>query len=284
MLAKRLLCLLFGSAWLGLVAAADEVNIQLCAKWPVQLPYEYKDDPLQVTGLRLGLIDAVSDQVKGVDIVIGLSFVMDRQEKNDGERGDVAGVQLTGAVSTIVGDMQGLQVTGFAADDWANATGVVASGLANCVAGTTKGIQLAGIVAMTGGDFFSGIAADEGDEDADTDDAEAEQSDEAADEEEQARNVNPDLGDGSLVGLQFGGVLAAVRSDLMGVSVGAMNWVRGRVKGVQLGIYSICESRVTGLQIGLINWCAELSGAQIGLINISRNHRLPVWPMLNIRF
>ena len=57
----------------------------------------------------------------------------------------------------------------------------------------------------------------------------------------------------------------------------------GDVTGMQLAAVVNVASRVRGVQFGLINWCDNLSGFQIGLLNFSTKHRFPLVPFINIR-
>ena len=77
---------------------------------------------------------------------------------------------------------------------------------------------------------------------------------------------------GTLHGLQF----SAISNIAMGVNLGTQaslvaNVSTGRMRGVQMGGYNYADT-VHGLQLGIVNVCvANPKGAQIGLVNYSRD-------------
>ena len=293
MLSRPLTCLCLAWVCLAASASGDEVNLQLSAKWPIQLPYEFEDDPLRVRGVRLGLLTAVTDRVRGLDLVLGLSYVMDRAGKDDGLRGNLTALQLTGGVSMVSGEVEGMQLTGFAADVCSDLSGVQLSGIGSFVGGNLKGVQAASFAAMAGGALWDDV----NEEAEDTEESSDTEAEDVSDEPPAVAPVETDHGD--MVGMQLGGAIAYVQGNLTGLSIGGTSLVAGNTGGVQFGLgLSLCGRdvagvqiggitwcrRMTGLQVGLLNWCWQLHGVQIGLINISRSHRLPAWPLINIRF
>lgn len=81
---------------------------------------------------------------------------------------------------------------------------------------------------------------------------------------------------GDFVGL--GGLFTLynhVGGTTTGVQWGVVNYTEGEVIGWQSGWFNINSAKVTGLQTGLVNWndtySADLSGVQLGFINIAKH-------------
>lgn len=71
--------------------------------------------------------------------------------------------------------------------------------------------------------------------------------------------------------------------DMTGLSVaGMINVTKGNVRGCQVGLINMVEKDVVGVQIGMINGARNLSGVQIGIINVNSGGTVPFFPVINV--
>lgn len=140
-------------------------------------------------------------------------------------------------------------------------------GVSNLNSDETRGLQIAGIANITGGNAFSGLTAKEID-----------------------KKLNSGF-EANLTGIQISGISNVVISNVSGVQItGLSNVVKGALMGVQIagignvvrkysfgfqlaGLWNSAVQSVDGTQIsGLLNYTGgQLHGVQISLINLSEN-------------
>ena len=77
----------------------------------------------------------------------------------------------------------------------------------------------------------------------------------------------------SAKGISISGILS-YNQKINGLAVGLINHV-DFLKGAQFGIYNNCNTEMTGIQIGLINISEKTRGLQIGLLNINKKRAMP---------
>ena len=71
--------------------------------------------------------------------------------------------------------------------------------------------------------------------------------------------------------------------DLTGLSISCLlNITKGSVKGCQIGLINMVEKDVVGVQIGMINGAANLTGMQIGVLNVNSGGAVPFFPVINV--
>jgi hypothetical protein len=90
------------------------------------------------------------------------------------------------------------------------------------------------------------------------------------------------IDDGPLYGLQAAGVFNVLNGPLAGAqAAGVFNRARN-VSGAQVGLVNVCEE-LRGTQVGLVNIATgEARGVQVGLVNVSRRQRGVPVGLLNI--
>ena len=271
-------------------------------------PAQLVPDTYDVRGLRMGLLFTRNRNLCGVDL--GPSVNLAERVRGaqivglaSWTKADAAGLQLVGGICGVEGPFTGIQMAGLmsGAADVAGAQVAVGSSIA---AGDMAGLQIGLIGCGTTGDVTGVQIGGQGSM------------------AESVVGVQTGLGclAGDVTGLQLGGLavggklrgfqIAALFSgsrrtsgaqiaglatfasdDVTGVQTSlAFNWVaaqatgRGRVVGGQVaGVLNRAEA-LKGFQFGLVNYCGRLSGIQLGLINVSREHWLPLVPLINIRF
>ena len=85
-------------------------------------------------------------------------------------------------------------------------------------------------------------------------------------------------------GIQLAGCLNLNLGDIDGIQIAGLANSGGEVRGIQIaGLLNVAQS-VRGIQIGLINVTQELSGLQIGLVNYIRESLVPILPIINLKF
>ena len=170
--------------------------------------------------------------------------------------GDAKAVQITGIYSQIYGKASGIHLTGAATYVMGDASGVHVSGLANIARGRMSGIEWAGLVNMAG-KGLSGIQATTlfNLADGDARGAQLSGAANAAGGSFDGWQVAPGFNyvNGRLVGLQFGGVNVAVRSE-----------------GTQIGVANFTTT-AKGLQMGAFNSATEQEGVPFGMVNLAKN-------------
>jgi len=85
-------------------------------------------------------------------------------------------------------------------------------------------------------------------------------------------------------GIEIAGCLNLNLGDIDGIQIAGLANTGNEVRGIQIaGLYNGADS-VRGIQIGLINVTQKLSGLQIGLINYIRESPVPILPIINLKF
>lgn len=97
----------------------------------------------------------------------------------------------------------------------------------------------------------------------------------------QAALVANVVGGGGL-GLQVAPV-NCVLGDYAGLQIGAANYVKS-LQGLQIGALFNRADYVEGAQIGLINVTRQMIGVQLGLVNVVQDNDLPFLPIFNCSF
>ncbi len=189
-------------------------------------------------------------------------------------------------------NLNGFELGGLANTEAQTMSGFQAAGLANLVRGRVDGVQLAGLGNM-GGDtrFFQGAGV----LNYVTGNFEGYQASgvgnivmEGTSGAQTAGLFNYDRGDvtgftmasvtclvyGGLNGAQVSGCYNLTMEDSTGAQVtGGFNYSRTFFKGAQVGAIGNYSRELSGVQIGLINISDSVIGAQIGLVNIAGNVR-----------
>jgi len=87
-----------------------------------------------------------------------------------------------------------------------------------------------------------------------------------------------------LNGVQIGGFNNITDNELNGLQVSLVLNLAGHGSGVQLGGWNDSKTSFCGMQLGLINTADDLSGVQIGLINLNKSAWLSLTPFINFNF
>ncbi len=87
----------------------------------------------------------------------------------------------------------------------------------------------------------------------------------------------------NMEGLQLG-VANVARKDLSGAQVGAVNYVNGNMTGAQVGVINTVGGIASGVQIGAFNAAQNLTGVQIGILNINAESKWPMMVLVNANF
>lgn len=86
---------------------------------------------------------------------------------------------------------------------------------------------------------------------------------------------------GDADGFNFAGLVNYTDKNSSGCVIGLIySVVRHRITGFQAGLV-VKARQVSGVQFSLLNYCEDLDGFQIGLINIHNNGMLPFTILLN---
>lgn len=86
---------------------------------------------------------------------------------------------------------------------------------------------------------------------------------------------------GDADGFNFAGLVNYTDKNSYGCVIGMIySVVRHRITGFQAGL-AVKAKQVSGVQLALFNYCEDLDGFQIGLININNNGILPFTILLN---
>lgn len=144
-----------------------------------------------------------------------------------GQTDTLRGFQLNLLASAVKNEMRGVQLGGLMALSGGNAYGVQLSAM-NSVGNSVRGVQLSGITSL-------------------------------------ARSIN---------GLQLSGINNISLSPFRGIQVAAItNISMGVKRGIQMAaVGNISSSYMRGLQIGTYNYADTLNGSQIGLFNVAIRH------------
>ena len=84
-------------------------------------------------------------------------------------------------------------------------------------------------------------------------------------------------------GWQFAAVNVNM-ADTIGASWSAINYARGNLTGAQIGLFNSIGGSASGFQLGVFNAAADLTGVQIGVLNLNVASSLPIMAVLNARF
>ena len=153
-----------------------------------------------------------------------------------GKIGGLNGVEVSGLVGLVEGDVNGVQIAGIG-NGAGNMKGIQVGGLFSA-SGNMSGIQLGGLFSAAGdmqgiqtGGLFS--AAD------------------------------------NMQGIQIGGLFGAA-ADVKGIQIGGLFGAADNVQGIQLGGLFNAADDIDGLQIsGIFNFSNTLRGIQIGLVSVN---------------
>ena len=90
---------------------------------------------------------------------------------------------------------------------------------------------------------------------------------------------------GKFIGFNISGIVNFSKGKEYGASIaGIYNQAEGNVTGLHLaGIFAKAK-KVTGLQFSLINYSEDLTGVQLGLINICKNSSIPFMFFINAKY
>lgn len=84
-------------------------------------------------------------------------------------------------------------------------------------------------------------------------------------------------------GFSFAGIVNYTDRDSTGCNIGGIyNEVRRKMTGFQAALATAKANQVSGVQFSLINYCEDLNGVQLGLINIYNNGIIPFTILFNI--
>ena len=91
--------------------------------------------------------------------------------------------------------------------------------------------------------------------------------------------------EGRTFGLNIGGLANFSKGNEYGLSIGGLyNQANGKITGVQLSGGVAKAKHVRGLQFALINYCDDLTGVQIGLLNICAKGSVPFMLLINAKY
>ena len=264
-------------AALCLLPASLAIVAPGCSWTPVQVAVL---DPMQVAppeddvyGVRVNLIYGRNANVYGLDVGVWNEVVQSEgalttlwQEADTESDGRAAGLRL--GIYDVTREMWGAQI----------------GGMISMARADMKGIQLAGV--MSGAGEARGI-----------------QCSLFANVARKAEGMQLGIGmmnmAGALQGLQVG-PCENTADKMQGLQVGWFINGANRAQGGQVAPLNLCLKRpagrlpagratittdqgyAQGVQIGLVNYSYEMSGPQIGLINIIRKGPIPFFPGLNI--
>lgn len=194
------------------------------------------------------------------------------------------GLQISGLLNAVTGDVEGLQISGGANVNARNTTGIQLAGLTNQSFMNMYGAQVSTVLNYTGkhmrglqlaGLINSSIETTKG---------------------LQVAGLINYAGE-SMTGIQLTAGLNVANEELFGMQIGLINYARtikgpyswplGGGYGVQIGLINFARN-MDGLQLGLINFAGQSHGAHIGLINIFSNQgrtnqrSKPAFGLLNI--
>jgi len=168
----------------------------------------------------------------------------------------VRGGQIGGLFNIVQDGLHGLQIAGLANGAKAGGFGIQVSALGNETEGDYAGVQISGC-GNVGRGSYSGLrlAAIIGNE-----------------------------SHGDMTGFGYG-TIGNVSANLTGGQLGVIfNCAKGDADGVQVSVCNVATRSVRGLQVGVVNFCRQMSGVQIGGINIIWEGKLPVFFGMNANF
>ena len=178
---------------------------------------------------------------------------------------DVCGLDL-GVVGANRGETVGLQMNGFNYNDGIF-RGVQLGALGSFTVKSSYGVQLAGLINW-GIDDNAGLEA-------------GLLNFSVAYTGAQIGFLNWDSGLAEGFGLGF---INSAQTDAEGGFVGCFNYCKGNLHGCQLGVFNMAFGHSEGVQIGVFNAAEDHNGAQIGLLNLNANGKLPLMAVVNVNF
>lgn len=91
--------------------------------------------------------------------------------------------------------------------------------------------------------------------------------------------------EGRTFGLNIGGIANFSEGNEYGLSIGGLyNQANGKITGAQISGGISKAKHVRGLQFALINYCDDLTGVQIGLLNICAKGSVPFMLLINAKY
>jgi hypothetical protein len=161
---------------------------------------------------------------------------------------NIQGVQASGFMGSITGDLRGCQAAGFMNTSNGSVSGAQAAGFMNVSSANDllSGVQAAGFMNTANGDL-KGVQA--------------------------AGFLNETKGD--IVGVQAAGFLNDAKGSVSGIQAsGFLNNMDGEMNGAQTaGFLNVAHGSSKGAQIsGFLNIAGDIDGAQIGVINVAKSN------------
>ena len=162
-----------------------------------------------------------------------------------GLNGGVNGVEIGGLLNTNVGDVFGFQVAGIANVTKGSSDGIIASGIANVVKDSSRALMFSGVANVVGGGAYGIYSAGI------------------------TNTIN-----GSFTGIQTAGISNFTNGNSYGFQgAGISNTNAGNFVGLQTaGITNVNTGNLIGAQFSLINMARNVTGLQVGLINIANKY------------
>jgi hypothetical protein len=266
-----------------------------------------------VHGIQLGVLGVAAEKnLVGLSVgLLGVGSGKDVVGVNIGGLGAGAGENLKGLNIGGLGvgageDLTGINIGGFGAGAGENLTGINFGGFGVGAGENLTGINIGGFGVGGGGDVkglnIGGLGAGAG-------------------ENMIGLNIGG-LGVGAgenLIGINIGGLGAGAGEKLVGLTIGGLGAGSERIQGLTIGglgvggevlegaqlavgtvivprggrmigfslsAFNYIRGKQTGLSIGIVNYCWQLKGVQIGLVNIVRDNPryLKVLPLINANF
>ncbi|MEO0554186.1 MAG: hypothetical protein AAF149_13345 [Bacteroidota bacterium] len=195
---------------------------------------------LEIAGIsNSNILSGSGIQIAGIANVVGtnsfvnLTISEERERmKQELDKPMMHGIQLSGLVNLVRGDVSGIQITGGFNQSYGSMTGFELAGLGNVIYGNLIGAQLSGLF-NNASRSVSGMQI----------------------------SVLGNVTRGPLGGTQIG--FYNKNQGMSGKNINPPT----KARSLQLGLFNFSKT-MGGTQIGLLNVAKEMSGTQIGLINI----------------
>jgi len=207
------------------------------AQHPVNFSFFYplstNRDPMVETHFRLGILYGRVGAIHGVD----LSGVVGRIH------GEMSGFQVTGVATVNGGEFRGASVTGLLHYGGGDARGVQLSGLVNYGRGMFRGFQYASLFNYAEKDFV-GV---------------------------QLTSMY-NLANADARYAQIASIVNIVSGSFRGLQAsGGINYVQEEARGLQAGLFDYAHT-IHGAQIALLNVAGTAHAAQLGAVNVARKN------------
>ncbi|MEM9858665.1 MAG: hypothetical protein AAF843_14995, partial [Bacteroidota bacterium] len=201
---------------------------------------------LEIAGIsNTNMLTSSGFQIAGIANVVGansfvnLTISEERERmKQELDKPMMHGIQFSGLVNLVRGDVSGIQITGGFNQSYGSMIGFAWAGLGNVIYGDLTGVQFSGLFNIASRSV-AGMQI----------------------------SLLGNVTRGPLGGMQIG--LYNKNSKM----IGRKTQPRTGVRSLQLGLVNLSKT-MHGMQIGLINVAREMAGTQIGLINIFRTKPL----------